>query len=94
MKTTLIIGIALVIALFASVFGGIPAMYIGFLAFGIIAFQAYAGYHFEGKKSIPHAFIGPALLAAFLITSKSGIAGVFLIIWIGSIIYLGYKSEI
>ena len=94
MKTTFIIGIGLVSLLFIFVFGGLPSVYIGFLAFGIVAFQAYAGYHFEGKKSFCIAFIGAVLLIAFLLTSKTDIGGAFLLAWIGSVMYFGYKADI
>lgn len=95
MKTTLIIGIALVIALFAFVFGGVESTYTGFLAAAIVAFQGYAGYYFEGKKSFVYALAGPVLLGFFIAVAKvPHVSFIVIMAWLGLTIYLGYKAEI
>ncbi len=95
MKTTLIISIAAVIAVFVFTLGGVESAITGLLAFGIVILQAYEGYYFEGKKSIPHALAGPVILASFLFVAKmQTLAFIVLMVWLGFTIYLGYKAEI
>ena len=93
MKTTLIIGIALVIAIIAGSLYLDSHSIIGFLAFAAVIFQVFAGFYYEGKKSLCHAFIGPVLLIIFIVSAGTAFQGLFIALWLGSIIYLGYKAE-
>lgn len=97
MKTTFGIGIALVIGLLFFVLGGMDNALIGLLAFIIVAFQGYAGYYFEGRKSFPHALAGPMILGFFMFVASSGmqtLSFVSIMIWLVFTVYLGYKAEI